>query len=164
MFSSKKVAKQETPAAAASSKFDSKAVDALYESLMDPEDPDMLSMEGISTLCESLGLDPSSDVRVLVLLWKLGASSKPGNITKAEFSSGFQKLQVSSVEKLKTMLPSLDPGFLDVSEFRGKYHFCENVIDQLSDHSYLRLLRKLLEFYRFVFQFSREGTNKTIGK
>lgn len=123
MFSSKKVAKKDTPAPAAatsSSKFDPKAVDALYESLMDPEDPDMLSMEGISKLCESLDLDPAADVRVLVLLWKLGATSKPGNVTKSEFSAGLQKLQASSVEKLKTLIPTLDPGFLDRAEFRGK--------------------------------------------
>jgi len=136
MFSSKKVAKKDTPApvAAGSAKFDPKAADGLYESLMDPDDPELLSMEGISKLCESLDLDPSSDVRVLVLLWKLGATSKPGNITRTEFTTGLQKLQASSVDKLKSLLPSLDPGFLDRAQFRGTFltHVpCHTIVSSL---------------------------------
>ena len=43
-----------------------------------------------------------------------------------------------SVDDFKRLLPGLDTGFLDPSDFR--------------------------KFYKFVFQFSREGTNKTIEK
>ena len=43
-------------------------------------------MEGISSLCEKLNLDPLEDIRVLVLLWKLGANEKPAQITKDEVS------------------------------------------------------------------------------
>ncbi len=138
MFSSKKVAKKDTPApvAASSGKFDPKAADGLYESLMDPDDPDLLSMEGISKLCESLDLDPSSDVRVLVLLWKLGATSKPGNITRTEFTTGLQKLQASNVDKLKSLLPSLDPGFLDRAQFRGTFLMFHIILCNISTSSY----------------------------
>jgi hypothetical protein len=122
MFSSKKKA---TSAPAPSSAFDTKAANALFDSfILDPEDPDVLYMDGISKLCESLDLDPAADVRVLVLLWKLGAVSKPGAVTRAEFVAGLQKMQVSDVQKLKSLLPSFDPGFLDRTEFRGTilYH------------------------------------------
>ena len=120
MFSSKKKATPASaPAPASSGKFDPKAAEELFTSLADPDDPDMLYMDGISVLCEQLGLDPATDVRVLVMLWKLGATSKPGCITRTEFVAGLQKLQTSDVNKLKTLLPSFDPGFLDKPEFRG---------------------------------------------
>ena len=64
---------------------------AIFTSLLDEDcdDPDALYMEDIVKLCEQLGIqDPSSDIRVLVMLWKLGAQSKPGCITKDEFTKG----------------------------------------------------------------------------
>jgi hypothetical protein len=122
MFSSKKKATP-APAAPVSSKADPKAAERLFDSLVDPDDPDTMYMDGISKLCENLGMDPAADVRVLVMLWKLGAVSKPGSITRSEFLSGFQKLQVSDTERLKTMVPSFDPGFMDKSEFRGTVQF-----------------------------------------
>lgn len=122
MFSSKKAKPAAAPPAPSKSdKFDAKAVEELFETLADPDDPELVSMEGIGKLSVSLGLDPSTDVRVLVLVWKLGGVSKPGAITKAEFVKGFQTLQASSVDKLKTLLPSFDPGFLDRTEFRGAH-------------------------------------------
>ena len=127
MFSSTKKAKATptpapaaAPAAKASDGYDAKSVEALFNSLADPDDPDLLSMEGIGKLCETLDLDPSSDVRVLVLLWRLGATSKPGAITKQEFMQGFQNLKVGNLKKLTTLIPSFDPGFLERGEFRGK--------------------------------------------
>eukprot|EP01039_Chlorochromonas_danica_P002017 gene2017-2200_t len=117
---------------------DQAAIEKLALELLDPEDPDVISMEGIATLCEKLGIDPASDVRSLVLVWRLGAVSKPGQIQKSEFVEGMKQLGLSDVQGLQNYLPALDPGFLDRSEFR--------------------------EFYRFVFQFSREGTHKTIEK
>jgi hypothetical protein len=122
MFSSKKKATP-APAAPVSSKADPKAAERLFDSLVDPDDPDTMYMDGISKLCENLGMDPAADVRVLVMLWKLGAVSKPGSITRSEFLSGFQKLQVSDTERLKMMVPSFDPGFMDKSEFRGTVQF-----------------------------------------
>mmetsp|Transcript_12440 Transcript_12440/g.18246 ORF Transcript_12440/g.18246 Transcript_12440/m.18246 type:complete len:250 (-) Transcript_12440:95-844(-) len=98
---------------------------------------DMATMEGISNLCESLGLDPY-DLRVMVLLWKLDATSKPQQISKTEWMEGCVNLQVDSIEKLKELLPSLDTGFLDETEFK--------------------------DFYKFCFQFNREGTHKTLEK
>lgn len=47
-------------------------------------------------------------------------------------------LQKDSFAGLKELLPGLDVGFIEKSEFR--------------------------DFFKFVFQFSREGTHKTIGK
>lgn len=149
MFSSKK--KTTTPAASASNAtatVDVKAVERLFDSLVDPDDPDTMYMDGISKMCESLGLDPATDVRVLVLLWKLGAVSKPGCITRNEFVSGFQKLRVGDVDKLKALVPSFDPGFLEKSEFRGALSFpCRTSIAKSSQPD---LLLDLHVFCRFL--------------
>ena len=113
----------------------------LFESIVDgdeEDDPEVMTIESISKMSESLDMDPSADVRLLVLLWKLGANSRPGAMTKKEFTTGMLALSMDSLEGLKTILPSLDPGFLERAEFRS--------------------------FYKFVFQFSREGTHKTIEK
>ncbi len=64
------------------------AAQKLFEDIADQEDPNVANMEGISTLCERLGIDPLEDIRVLVLLWKMGASKKPAEISKDEVSSG----------------------------------------------------------------------------
>ncbi|KAG5182380.1 Cullin binding-domain-containing protein [Tribonema minus] len=84
-----------------------------------------------------MGIDPESDVSILVLCYKLKAQ-KPGQISQEEFVKGMTELRVDSVERLKQVLPSLDPGFMGQYEFR--------------------------DFYRFVFTFSREGTKKTVEK
>jgi len=51
---------------------------------------------------------------------------------------GCIKLGVDSIEKMKKLLPSLDPGFLEHSEF--------------------------VDFYEFVFQFNREGTHRSLDR
>eukprot|EP00804_Cyclotella_cryptica_P030237 CCRYP_017120-RA/>CCRYP_017120-RA protein AED:0.00 eAED:0.00 QI:148/1/1/1/1/1/2/1521/306 len=93
---------------------------------------------GISKLCTLLSLDPYEDIRVLVLLWKLGATKKPSEIQRDEFITGSCNMNFDSVEKLRELIPSLDTGFLDMEEFR--------------------------DFYKFCFQFNRTGTHKTLDK
>lgn len=124
--------------AAAASSIDPKAVSDLFDRFRDPEDVDSMTMEGIAALAGELGLDPETDVRVLVLAWKLKAAAKPGEIARSEFQEGMQAFGVDTIEGLQQQLPTLDPGFLEQREFR--------------------------EFYRFCFQFHREGTQRTIEK
>lgn len=101
--------------------FNEDAAADFFASLADCDDPETISMEGISKLCDLLNIDPSTDVRVLVLMWKLGAVSKPGSISKNEFLTGMRKFSKSDANGLIAILPSLDPGFLDRAEFRGKF-------------------------------------------
>ena len=122
----KKVAKGST------NSLDEEAVDALFNSLADEDDPESINMEGIGAFCEMLDMDPGSDVRLLVLLWKMTAVTRPGTVTRKEFSNGMLTIfKKDSVEGVKSILSTLDPGFLERAPFR--------------------------EFYRYVFQFSREG-------
>ena len=56
------------------------AVTKIFASIEDKEDPNTASMEGIWKLYEDLGIDAVEDIRILVLLWQLGANDKPAQI------------------------------------------------------------------------------------
>jgi hypothetical protein len=104
-------------------KFEEKVALELFNTLADPDDNEIIQIEGIANLCETLQIDPSIDIRGLVLMWKLGALSKPGAITKTEFLQGMKNLGQSDINGLTALLPSFDPGFLEKSEFRGFLYF-----------------------------------------
>ncbi len=116
------------PRGKASFNFDQPAVEELFNTLCDEEDNDIVSMDGIVNLAEMLSIDPVADVRALVMMWKLGANSKPGQISREEFINGFRNLQINDVAGLIKLLPSFDPGFLDRSEFRGMDTFLSHIV------------------------------------
>jgi hypothetical protein len=116
---------------------DGSTVDGLYSLLCDSDDPELIAMEGIGKLCELIGID-SQESPALMLLWRLGAVSKAGHITKDEFIKGMAKIRRTNLDGLKSYKSFLDSGFLDVDEFR--------------------------EFFRFTHIFSREGTKKSLEK
>jgi len=131
--------KSSSGSSAANSNFDAAGATALFNKYVDAEeDPFIVDMDGISTLCDDLNLDPTSDIRVLVLMFKLGANAKPGEISQSEWNSGMSDLSCGSIEDVKSRLAGMDTGFMEHSEFK--------------------------KFYKFVFQFSREGTHRTIEK
>lgn len=90
----------------------------MFEEIADKDDPLIATMEGICTLCEHLEIDPMTDVRILVLLHKMGPLSKPAQISKDEWIKGCKTLRVDSIDKMKALLPSLELGFMERSEFR----------------------------------------------
>ena len=120
---------------------DETATENLFAELADEEDPTVMEMVGIAKLCEKLDLDPETDIRILVLLWKLGSKEKPAQITKDEFISGCYELQVDSIEKFKTLLPSLDTGFLDQDEFKSFYKVSSIVTTSSTIILHFKLLR-----------------------
>jgi hypothetical protein len=97
------------------------AAEKLFQEIADEDDPTVAGMEGISQICDQLEIDPLEDIRILVLLWKLGSKEKPAQISKEEWISGCHKLQVDSIAKFQSILPSLDTGFLDHLEFKDFY-------------------------------------------
>jgi hypothetical protein len=107
---------------------DSEILEKVFSEYADPDDADVMTMDGIGKLSEDLGIDASTDIRILVILWTLGSGSKPGSITKTEFVNGMKSLRRDSVSSLKSALPSFDPGFLDRNQFRGYSHFNESCI------------------------------------
>jgi len=121
------------------SSVDTAAIDLMFDEIADEDDKSIATMEGICQLCEKhLEIDPMEDVRILVLVWKLGARNKPGQVAREEWADGCRKLDVDSMVKLKEHLPQLETGFLEQAEFR--------------------------DFFKFCFHFNREGTHKTLPK
>jgi hypothetical protein len=115
------------------------ALKIFEDTLAEADDNTIATMEGISQLCDLLEIDPLEDIRILVLMWKMGVGKeKPQQVTRDEWKDGCENLNVDSLEKLKQLLPSLDIGFLEATQFR--------------------------DFYKFCFKFNCEGTYKTIDK
>jgi hypothetical protein len=112
------------PASASRKVINEASAEKLFQEIADEDDPTVAGMEGISGLCDHLELDALEDIRILVLLWKLGSKEKPAQITKEEWMAGCNKLQVDTMEKFKELLPSLDTGFLDQMEFKDFYKVC----------------------------------------
>ena len=114
---------------------DRAAINALFDAWAD--DGDAMGMDGLVAMCEALGIDPESDVRLLALCWKLGAK-QPAMVLREEFAEGMERIGCDSLEKLTALVLALDPASLERRAFR--------------------------EFFKFVFLFSREGTHRTIEK
>lgn len=98
----------------------------------------MFASKGIFALGEKLDMDATEDIRILVLLWKMNVRDKPSQMSKQEWLQGCAGLQADSWDKFKKLIPSLDTGFLETSEFK--------------------------DFYKFCFTFNRQGTHKSLEK
>ncbi|KAL7538651.1 hypothetical protein ACHAWF_006164 [Thalassiosira exigua] len=149
---------------AASSGINEGRAEKIFAELCEEDNPGAANMEGICKLCEKLDIDPLEDVRVLVLLWKLGANKKPAEIQKEEWMAGCHKLQLDSIDKFKKYLPALDTGFLDRDEF-GDFYKVRFPRGRCRAHQTIVLPHASLTSPRkFCFQFNRAGTHKTLDK
>jgi len=110
---------------------------SIFDRIADPDDPTIATMEGISTLCEDLELD-IEDIRILVLLWKMKAVEKPAQISKEEWMTACHRMNIAQLQDLQSLLPSLDTGFIEDDDFK--------------------------DFYKYCFQFNRQGTHRTLDK
>lgn len=110
----------------------------MFTDIADADEPSVISLEGICTFGGKLGLDALEDIRILVLLWKMGSVEKPGQMSENEWMRGCAKLQVDSWAKMKDLVPSLDTGFLEQAAFK--------------------------DFYKFCFHFNLQGTHRTLDK
>lgn len=100
-----------------------------------------------------------SDVRGLVLAWKLGGKERPGEINRTEFSMGMRGLGATTVEDLKAKTPSFDPGFMTADSFRDFFSRTSLIFCNHAHHSHhCRSICSL----GFCFTFNLEGTFKTI--
>lgn len=133
----KKAASPKQPKKAASpKKTKSNALD--FEIYAD-EDDGVVTFEGLAQLAEDLGIDAASDTKLLAFCWRLGAE-KPGCLSKAEWDTLPECRHLptygkaATVNVLKAGWDTLDPNFLDNSEFKP--------------------------FFRFCFEYNREGTKR----
>jgi hypothetical protein len=112
----------------------------LFGQFADEADAETSSVNGggLLKLMAAVDLD-MEDIRMTMLMWKLGARKTPGGIEKAEFVTGMQKLGLSTIAGLKGITPQLQTGFLENKEF--------------------------FDLFRFVFKFNLEHLRKkTIDK
>jgi hypothetical protein len=119
------------------------AIRQMFDVYADPEEPEVIAVDDtFGQLCEDLGIDGGSDVRAIVLLWRLGSArknpDKPMTIGKDVFRDRMLTLQATSVATLKAKMHSFDTGFLENEEF--------------------------YEFYSFSFDLNREVPRKTLLK
>lgn len=92
---------------------------------------------GLQTLCEAIHIDPASDVAVLVLAWKCKTRTM-GTFTKEEFIRGMQELHVDSLESLAGLIGDLRELVRDATSAQFR------------------------DFFRFVFEISREQGSKVL--
>lgn len=68
----------------------------------------------------------------------MDCKEKPGSITLSEWTRGCETLSVDSWKALKALLPALDTGFVESTDFKN--------------------------FYKFCFKFNLSGTHRTLQK
>ena len=92
-------------------------------------DEGCVTQDGLAKLADDLGIDASSDTKLLALCWRLGAE-KPGAVAEEEWAN-FETCRhlptcgkPLTVETLKAGWDTLDPAFLDNAEFRPFFKFC----------------------------------------
>jgi hypothetical protein len=101
------------------------------------DDSHNIQASGLQKLCDDLGIDPGSDIIILVIIWKC-STRQYGVITHDEFCSGMTQLGTLSPAKLKRTVPQL----------RGL------VSNPFSE--------QFASFYKFVFDISRETGSKVL--
>lgn len=133
--------------------------------------------KGISILGEHIGMDAAEDVRILILLWKLGVgksttSETPTNTSSSSSShrhSGSGKAKSSTNNNTMSVLNvNFVPGTIQPLEWKhGCLHLdvdswesIEGLKPQLDigflDHGEFR------DFYKFCFRFNLSGTHRTL--
>lgn len=162
------------PASRPSSTLTRENILGFFRQFADPDDAKRINIDGISKLADAIGL-PIDDVKLLALMWKLGAKEKPASIDEEEFVNGcmnFSGLSSASVDAFKSIVPMLDPGFLEGAEFKDLYKFCFKFNLLESTHKYiekeiaLALLPVILDTNRaphlnYFMQFLQQNTKIT---
>lgn len=103
---------------------DKKKLEALYIRYKDPNENDKITVDGIMTFLNELGLSPESKL-VLIIAWKFKAATQC-EFTRDEFINGMTELGCDHVEKLKARLPNLETELRDNYKFKDFYHFTFN--------------------------------------
>ncbi|GAB2276350.1 hypothetical protein Dimus_011080 [Dionaea muscipula] len=99
---------------------DSRHLEELYNRYKDPY-ADMISADGISSLCNDLQVDPQ-DIVMLVLSWHMKAATMC-EFSKQEFIGGLQALGIDSLDKFRERIPYMRSELKDEQKFREIYNF-----------------------------------------
>ncbi|KAH8062421.1 hypothetical protein JL722_3339 [Aureococcus anophagefferens] len=141
--------------------YDAAAIQALFDTWADDVEGGAMGMDGLVDLCGALEIDPASDVRLLALLWRLGAK-QPALILREEWAEGMAAIGCDSLEKLKAYVEALEPHA--GQDKRAKFPTSKAHISAVFHSPHAMDRRAFRDFFKFVFLFSREGTHRTIEK
>lgn len=111
---------------------------AFFELYKEPEERGAIDIDGVLKLCSELGIDPESDMRILSFAFRCKCAEL-GRFTMEEFTLGLETLKAHDLETLGIALVA-------------------DVLDVYEDKELFR------EFYRYVFELSREKSMKTLLK
>ncbi|KAG2219199.1 hypothetical protein INT45_013065 [Circinella minor] len=112
---------QTVPASNTPSGCDVRAVERLYTTYQDPDNKEMIMIEGTMQLCQDLGIEPTQ-LEFLLVSYHLG-SERMGEFGHKEFVQGMIRLQCDSISRLKQALPSLVTALNDPESFRRVYSY-----------------------------------------
>lgn len=96
------------------------AIDDLFNRFKEPGE-EKIGPEGMQALFDVLGVDPLNII-ALIFAWKLKAKV-PFEFKREEFVNGCVTLNCDSLEKLKTVLPTLRESLNNEADFRSFYMF-----------------------------------------
>jgi len=99
--------------------FSLKRLEELYAKYMDQDEPDHIGPENMARFLKDLDVDPLH-IEVLQLAWHLEASQM-AYFTRNEFISGFQKLGVDSIPKIKKQIKLMYLELEDQNKFKELY-------------------------------------------
>jgi len=101
--------------------FSLKRLEELYAKYMDQDETEHIGPENMSRFLKDLDVDPV-DIEVLQLAWHLEASEM-AYFTRKEFISGFQKMNVDSIPKIKNQLKLMPQELDDQNKFKELYRY-----------------------------------------
>lgn len=106
---------QATPSA------DTSNIEKMFQRYKDAGDSTKMMAEGIATLCEDLGVEPS-DIALLVLSYHLSARIMC-EYSREEWVTGLSKLGIDSLDKLRGKLSELRGELQDTQRFHDVYNY-----------------------------------------
>eukprot|EP00878_Enallax_costatus_P003752 GHUV01003968.1.p1 GENE.GHUV01003968.1~~GHUV01003968.1.p1 ORF type:complete len:254 (+),score=70.65 GHUV01003968.1:404-1165(+) len=99
---------------------DTRSIEQLYQKYKDPHQ-DMILADGISRFCDDLGVEPS-DIVMLVISYHMNANIMC-EYSREEWISGFTKMNVDSIDKLRSKMPELRAELRDPHRYQEVYNF-----------------------------------------
>ncbi|KAF7724613.1 hypothetical protein EC973_000857 [Apophysomyces ossiformis] len=111
----------ESPRHVATSNLRTSQIQKMFEKYEDPDEKDTITVEGCMSLCEDLGIDPTT-IEFLIISHRLGAE-RMGEFKRENFCNGCIKLGCDSIEKLRNAVGQLRAGLNNEEIFHTLYNY-----------------------------------------
>lgn len=98
-----------------------KYLDVDYDATEDDEP--YIGQDGIISIGKQLGIDPATDIEILVLSWLMDCNEL-GMWTQNEFFLGLSRLKCTSISQVKRKVPTFKSMIADTKKFKDFYTWC----------------------------------------